>query len=63
MPLALLGQAFTPLVLFLAGSASVGSFRQLSSLRTAALPALWVGLQSFLLPFLARVFVGAAVAI
>ena len=56
-PLRLLGRAFTPLVLFLAGSASVGSFTQLASLRAAALPALWVGLQSFLLPFLARVLV------
>ena len=56
-PLDLLGRPFTPIVLFLAGSASVGSFTQLASLRAAALPALWVSLQSFVLPFLARVLV------
>ncbi|KAL1518579.1 hypothetical protein AB1Y20_002867 [Prymnesium parvum] len=56
---ALLGRAFTPLVLFLAGAASVGSFAGLSSIHAASLPALLVGLQSLLLPFLIRLIIQA----
>ena len=49
------GSAFMPLVLFLAGSASVGTFASLGSLRGVWLPILLVTGQTFILPILCRV--------
>lgn len=46
----LLGQAFGPIVLFMAGTATVGSFSQLGELDSAIMPIATVLLKSFLLP-------------
>lgn len=53
------GQAFTPLVLYLAGCASVGTFGKLARLQSAVLPAALGALQSLLLPILCRTFTAA----
>ena len=49
------GKPFTPVVLLLAGSASVGTFSVLNSLPSVVLPAALVSLQSLSLPVLCRV--------
>lgn len=51
-PTKLLGQAFTPLVLFLAGMSTVGSFSGLTSLKMVAFPLSLVALKSLVLPIL-----------
>lgn len=54
MPCVLLGRAFSPLVLVLAGAATAGSSAMLGSISGISLPAALVCLQSIAMPFLAR---------
>ena len=56
----LLGQAFGPIVLFMAGASNVGAFSQLSELQSAIMPIATVMLKSFLLP--AIVLVGVSLS-
>ena len=53
-PIEMLSRGFSPCVLFLAGAATFGSFTELGSVRSAALPALLVLLKSLVLPFCIR---------
>lgn len=53
----LLGGAFGPIVLFMAGAANVGSFTQLGALESARLPLLTVLLKSLVLPTLTMLLV------
>ena len=54
LPVEMLSRGFSPCVLFLAGAATFGSFTELGSVRSAALPALLVLLKSLVLPFSIR---------